>query len=479
MSTTVIKNADWVIAWDESAGRQVYRRGADVAFADDMIIFVGPNYPGTAERVIDGRDRLVLPGLIDIHSHPEHEPLYRGVREEHGVRNMHMTGLYERSQAFSAPDDEARAASAEFAYCELLLSGVTSLVDISPPWDGWVDLFAKSGLRGFLAPGYASARWYLENDFELKFAWDEKRGRDGFATALGLIDQATRHPSRRLSGIVSPMQIENCTADLLRDSHEAARDRTIPFTVHIAQSVSEVQEMIRRHGKTPVQWAHEIGILGANTILGHALFLDTHSWIRWWTKSDLALIADNGASVAHCPTPFARYGQILENFGDYLRAGVNMGLGTDTTPHNLVEEMRKAAVLARIAARDITSVTTADLLHAATVGGAQALMREDLGRIAPHKKADLVLVDLTVLQMRPSRDPLRSFVYHAGDRAVCDVFVDGRKIVADHKVLTLDQIDAAGRLADAQRRMLDKVPSRDYRGRSAEDISPLSLPMAD
>ena len=125
MSTTVIKNADWVIAWDEGAGRHVYRRGADVAFADDMIIFVGRNYPAIPERVIDGKDRLVLPGLIDIHSHPEHEPLYRGVREEHGVRNMHMTGLYERSQAFSAPDDEARAASAEFAYCELLLSGVT------------------------------------------------------------------------------------------------------------------------------------------------------------------------------------------------------------------------------------------------------------------------------------------------------------------------------------------------------------------
>jgi cytosine/adenosine deaminase-related metal-dependent hydrolase len=479
MSTTVIKNADWVIAWDEGAGRQVYRRSADVAFADDKIVFVGRNYPGIAERVIDGRDRLVLPGLIDVHSHPEHEPLYRGLREEHGVRSMHMTGLFERSQAFSAPDDEARAASAEFAYCELLLSGVTSLVDISPPWDGWVDLFARSGIRGFLAPGYASARWYLENDFELKFAWDEKRGRDGFATALALIDQATRHPSGRLSGIISPMQIENCTADLLRDSHEAANDREIPFTVHIAQSVNEVQEMIRRHGKTPVQWAHEIGILGANTILGHALFLDTHSWIRWWTKSDLSLIADNGASVAHCPTPFARYGQIMENFGEYLRAGVNMGLGTDTTPHNLVEEMRKAAVLARIAARDIKSVTTADLLHAATIGGARALMRDDLGRTAPDKKADLVLVDLTVPQMRPSRDPLRSFVYHAADRAVCEVFVGGRQIVSDHKVLTLDQNGAAGRLAEAQRRMFEQVPGRDYRGRSAEEISPLSLPMAD
>ena len=479
MSTTVIRNADWAIVWDEEAGRHAYRRGVDIAFAEDRITFVGRNFTGPADRVIDGSDRLVLPGLIDIHSHPEHEPLYRGVREEHGVRNMHMTGLYERSQAFSATDDDARAASAEFAYCELLLSGVTSLVDISPAWDGWIELFAKSGIRGFVAPGYASARWRLENDFELKFDWDEARGRDGFATALRFIDRATQHPSGLLSGVVSPMQIENCTADLLRDSHDAARDRDIPFTVHIAQSVLEVQEMVRRHGKTPVQWAHEIGILSPQTILGHALFIDVHSWIRWWTRTDLALIAETGCSVAHCPTPFARYGQMMENFGDYLRAGVNMGLGTDTTPHNLVEEMRKAAVLARIAARDIATVTTSDLLHAATIGGARALLRDDLGRIALNKKADLVLLDLTVPQMRPVRDPLRSFIHHAADRAVCDVFIDGRQIVADHKVLTLDQNEAAARLGVAQQRMLEAAAQRDYCGRTAEEISPLSLPVAD
>jgi 5-methylthioadenosine/S-adenosylhomocysteine deaminase len=466
VTTTLIRNADWVIAWDEAAGCHAYRRDADVAFTDDRIVFVGRNYTGPAERLIDGKDRLVLPGLIDIHSHPEHEPLYRGVREEHGVRNMHMTGLYERSQAFSAPDDEARAASAEFAYCELLLSGVTSLVDISPAWDGWIELFARSGLRGFIAPGYASARWRLDNDFELKFAWDEARGREGLATALEVIGRAARHPSGRLSGVVSPMQIENCTAELLRDSRDAARERGIPFTVHIAQSVLEVQEMIRRHGKTPVQWAHAIGILGPDTILGHALFLDTHSWIRWWTKRDLALIANHGCSVAHCPTPFARYGQVMENFGDYLRAGVNMGLGTDTTPHNLVEEMRKALVLARVAARDIMTVTTSDLLHAATVGGAKALMHDDLGRIAPNNKADLVLVDLRVPQMRPVRDPLRSFIYHAADRAVRDVFVDGQQVVADGKVLTLNQDDAADRLTEAQRRMLEAAARHDYRGRT-------------
>jgi len=479
VTTTVIRNADWVVAWDEAAGRHVYRRNIDIAFTGDLIGFVGRNYPGTADQVIDGSDRLVLPGLIDIHAHPEHEPLYRGVREEHGLRDMHMTGLYERSQAFSAPDDEARAASAEFAYCELLLSGVTSLVDISPAWDGWIELFAKSGMRGFLAPGYASARWRLTNDFDLHYAWNEARGRESFATALALIDRAIGHQSGRLSGVVSPMQIDTCTADLLRDSRDAARDRGLPFTLHVAQSVSEVREIIRRYGKTPVQWAHEIGILGPDTILGHALFLDTHSWIRWWTKTDLGLIAETGSSVAHCPTPFARYGQIMENFGDYLRAGVTMGLGTDTTPHNLVEEMRKAAVLARIAARDIATVTTSDLLYAATAGGAKALMRDDLGRIATGKKADLVLVDLTLPQMIPARDPLRSFVYHAADRAVRDVFVDGRQVVAESKVLTLDQASAGEQLIRAQRRMLEAAPLRDYRNRNAEEIVPLSLPLAD
>ena len=249
MTTTVIKNADWAIAWDEGVSRQVYRRGVDLAFTGNRIDFGGRDYVGPSDRVIDGRDRRVLPGLIDIHSHPEHEPLYRGVREEHGLRNMHMTGLYERSQAFSATDDAARAASAEFAYCELLLSGVTSLVDISPAWDGWIDLFAKSGLRGFLAPGFASARWRLDNDFELKFAWDEARGREGFAAALALIDRAARHPCGRLSGIVSPMQIDTC-ADLLRESRDAAHERGLPLTVHVSQSVAEVQEMLRRHGKT-------------------------------------------------------------------------------------------------------------------------------------------------------------------------------------------------------------------------------------
>jgi len=115
---------------------------------------------------------------------------------------------------------------------------------------------------------------------------------------------------------------------LLSESHGAARERGLPFTVHVAQSVIEVREMIRRHGQTPIQWANALGLLGPGTILAHALYLDTHSWVRWHTRTDLTILGDTGTAVAHCPTPFARYGHVMEDFGAYLRAGVVMGLGT-------------------------------------------------------------------------------------------------------------------------------------------------------
>jgi 5-methylthioadenosine/S-adenosylhomocysteine deaminase len=474
MTTTVIRNADWAIVWDEAAEEHVYRRNVDVAFQENLLVHVDKDFPGKADVTIDGSRRMVMPGLVDIHAHPGHEASYRGIREEHGVRNMYMTGLFERYQAYHL-DDEGRAASTEYAYCELLKSGVTTLVDIGPAWEGWTDLAAKSGLRVYHAPGFASARWKVESDSELKYVWDEAAGRKRFQAAVDFLDGVKNHPSGRLSGVLSPMQIDTCTEDLLKDALAAARERGLPFTTHISQGVLEVQEMLRRHGRTPIQWAAEIGILGPSTILGHAIFLDQHSWIRWHTDIDLSLLAQHGCTVAHCPTPFARYGNIMESFGKYLDAGVRMGIGTDTTPHNMLEEMRKASTLARIAARDIHSVELADFLYAATAGGADALLRPDLGRLAPGKKADLVLVDLDQIDMQPARDPLRSLVFHAADRAVRDVYVDGRLALDAGRPVALDQADAAGRLARAQERMLSKVAERDYLKRSGDEVTPLSL----
>jgi 5-methylthioadenosine/S-adenosylhomocysteine deaminase len=167
----------------------------------------------------------------------------------------------------------------------------------------------------------------------------------------------------------------------------------------------------------------------------------------------------------------------LESFGGYVRAGINMGIGTDTTPHNMLEEIRKAGTFSRIVSRDINDVSSAMLFHAATVGGAKALMRDDLGRLAPGAKADIVLVDVTHPDMVPARDPLRSLIFHAADRAVKDVYVAGRKVVADGVVTTLDHRAAGEVLTEAQDRMMAVTPRRDYRARSADEIAPLTLPV--
>ena len=166
----------------------------------------------------------------------------------------------------------------------------------------------------------------------------------------------------------------------------------------------------------------------------------------------------------------------MESFGDYVRAGINMGIGTDTTPHNMLEEIRKAGTFARISSRDINNVSTGMLLHAATVAGAKALMRDDLGKLAAGAKPDLVLVDLHHPDMMPARDPLRSLVFHAADRAVKDVYIAGRKIVADGKVTTLDHHDAGERLTELQEKMMKLTPGRDYRHRTTDEIAPLTLP---
>ena len=393
MTTTLIKNAGWAIAWDAGEKRHVYRKGIDVAFGPTGITHVGPDFRGFSR----GRDRRPRP---DGDARPRQRALaprpravYRGIREEHGVPNMYMTSLYERSQAFDVSDPALRRASLEVALCEVLKSGVTTVCDISPIYEGWADIVGKSGIRGFLAPGFADARWKLSDDHSLGFDWDEARGRKGLDAALAFIDALPKHPSGMLSGVVSPMQIENCSDALLRDSFDAAKERRVPFTLHAAQGVLEHIEMVKRHGATSIRHASDIGILGPTTVIGHAILPNSHSWIRWHTKDDIRLLGEAGCSVAHCPTPFARYGIILESFGDYVRAGVNMAMGTDTTPHNMLEEIRKAGTFARIASRHVNNVSTGMLLHAATVAGAKALMRDDLGRLAVGAQADIVLVD--------------------------------------------------------------------------------------
>lgn len=469
---TVIRNASWVIAWDEEAGRHRYLKDADVAFDGDRILSVGGTHAGEAAREIDGRGRLVAPGLVNIHSHPLSEPMNKGFLDELGSPKLYMSSLFEFMPLFR-PDAEGNKACTEVALSELLMSGVTTLADLSVPYDGWIDLLDRSGIRAVMAPMYRSARWHTQTGHVVEYDWDEAAGREAMEKALAVIDEAEAHPSGRLSGMMSPSQIDTCTAELIRDSFDAAQARGIPFQIHAAQSVVEFHEITRRHGRTPLEWLDDLGVLKPGAIIGHGIFLNSHSSLHWPEADDLALLRDSGAAVAHCPTVFQRRGIAMQSVGRYIDAGIPIGLGTDTYPHNMLEEMRNALINSRLMSGNPYDLRTHHIFDAATVGGAQILGRDDIGRLQPGAKADLFIADVTHPAMRPLRDPIRSLIYVAAERAVRDVFVDGRQVVADGEVTAFDLDDATARLEQAQRRAEEKFIELDFAGRSHLEASPL------
>jgi len=475
-TTTWIKHMAWAILWDEETEQHLYVRNGDLVFRDNQIIYIGPDYAGEFDEVIDGGNLLVMPGFINIHSHAAHEPAEKGVREEHFSPKFY-SGLYERMASFWM-DADGYSAAAEVAYCELLKSGVTTVVDWSVPFEGWIEAMAKSGLRGYITPEFVSSTWKPVGDGELDYAYKEDGGKGDFEAALRIVKAAENHESGRLSGAIGPGQIDTCSQDLLRDSYALAQSTGRPFMVHIAQLTLEYHSMVEQHGMTPIQYADNLGLLGPTTVLGHAIFIDEHSSIPAREATiDLDLIAQSGSSVAHCPTGFARGGTSLESIARYRRAGINLGIGTDQSPHNLIEEMRAAIIAGRMAGDSIRDLGAAEVLRMATVGGASALSRSDIGKLAEGMKADLVLVDLSDSSMRPVRDPLLNLIYHAADRGVKDVYVDGKKVLEDGLVLTIDYEDALRRLEEAQRRMLDQVQKYDYARRTIDEMVPLSIPV--
>jgi len=474
-ATTVIRHIPWLVAWDKVEACHVYLRDADLAFADGVISHVGKAFGGPAAREIDGRGLMVMPGLVNVHSHPTSETMRKGVTDETHSPGFWHSSLYEHLPVFDPGDDEGRMACLKVALAELLLSGVTTVVDLSAAFDGWLDALAESGIRAVAAPFFRDARWSTSDGHSLSYDWDKKAGRERFEAACRVIELARQHPSGRLDGMLSPSQVDTCGEDLLRDSHAYAAERDLPWTIHAAQSVTEFLEMQRRHGTTPIQWMADLGVLDERSIVAHCIFLDHHPWLHWSTRRDLDLMAERGTTVAHCPTVFSRRGITLRTFGGYVKKGINMGIGTDTYPHNMLEEMRTAAVAARVIGETVADLDYRDVFDAATVGGAKALRRDDIGRLAVGARADIVAIDLKHPSMMPVREPLRSLLVVAAERAVRHVYVDGTPVVADGRLTTIDLDAECERLERAQARMLANVPKLDWARRGADELAPMVL----
>lgn len=443
-----------------------------VVVEGETIVHVGKDFDGQVDSAIDAGNRVVTPGFINTHAHIAGSPLDKSFIEDRGRRQFSMSGLVEMLPARSqAMDREAMEACVDYSMAELLRTGTTTVMEIGGIGDYAAGAAERAGLRAYIANGYRSGRWLTRDGKSVEYEWNEKAGITGFHDAVDFIERIDGRANGRIKGFLSPAQIDTCTEDLLRMSRKASDEMRVPLALHTSQSVYEFDEITRRHGMTPVEWLESIDFLSEWNILGHVITIAGSSWAQYG-GDDLAILARHGSSVAHCVWVFARRGIAMESFPDYLAHGVNMTLGTDTSPQSMIEGLRWTAVIGKIMCRDSQRSTAADVFNAATLGGAKMLHRDDLGRIASGAKADMLFWDAGSMFMTPNRDAIKNIVYNAAAEDLKEVMIDGAWVVRDSAVLNVDERAATRALQFAGERMWSEMGPGDWAGRGVDELSP-------
>lgn len=467
-------NARMIVAYQ--GGEHRLLENGCVVIEGNEIVHVGRNFGGTVDHVVDASNRVITPGFINTHSHLAGSPLDKSFIEDRGRRQFSMSGLSEMLPARSqAIDPEGTEACVDYSMAELLRTGTTTVMEIGGIGDYVAAATEKAGLRAYIANGYRSGRWLTRDGKRMKYEWDEQAGIDGFHRAVEFIERIDGHANGRIKGFLSPAQVDTCTEELLRMTRKASDSMGVPLALHTSQSVFEFDAIVQRHGLTPVEWLESIGFLSEWNILGHVIIIAGSSWPQF-AGDDLAILARNGSSVAHCVWVFARRGIAMESFPSYIDAGVNMTLGTDTSPQSMIAGMRLTAVIGKIMARDSQKATAADVFNAATLNAAKMLHRADLGRIAHGAKADLLFWDASSMFMVPLRDPIKNIVYNAEAEDLREVIIDGDWVVRENRALNVDERKGNQALQFAGERMWSEMGPGDWAGRGADELSPQTFP---
>ena len=414
--------------------RRVFSDGA-VAVTAGRIVAVGRREDLAARyqpaRTIDGRGRVVTPGLIQTHVHVSAEAAMRGTLPD----TMPPSQWVRQVTAFYAamtPEEEAINATATFI--ELIRTGTTCFIEAGTTkhTDAVIDAMGRVGIRGCIGTWSWDIPKQPANLYQDTAQAIEKN--------RSLIERYERAHDGRVRVWTSPIGHTMTSDALLVGLKRLADEHGTGMTMHLSSWLEDVNSYLERTGMRPVKYYDHLGVLGPNVLLAHMVNLD---------DEEVELVLRSGAKIAHCPTTAGWFGYgvtQVARFPEMLARGATIGLGCDaqTCSNNLdaVRAMYSSAILFRDARRDQNAMPAETVLEMATLHGARCAMQEaDLGSLEAGKKADIVLFDATRPEWRPLHNPVANLVFAADGHSVHTVLIDGR-VVLEAGVPTTVDVDA-------------------------------------
>ena len=368
--------------------------------------------------ILELGNHVLLPGFVNLHTHAA-MTLLRGLADDLPLEQWLNDRIWPA---------EGKHVTADFVHdgtllaaAEMLRGGITCCNDMY--------FFPDAAARAFQTAGMRAMLGITVLEFPTRYASDAD---DYLAKGLAVRDKWRDNPLLSFSlAPHAPYTVSNKTFERIA-SLSAQLD--LPVHIHVHEAMSEIEDSLRQHGMRPLARLHELGLVNPNLIAVHAVHLDT---------TDIALLAREGASVAHNPTSNMKLANGASPVAALARQGVNLGLGTDGAASNnrldMLQEMRHAALLAKLTAKDPTVLNAHAALHMATLGGARAMgLENEVGSLKIGKSADLCAISLGDWIMQPCFDPASHLIYVAGREQVSHVWVAGECRVNAHTLVGFD-----------------------------------------
>ena len=417
-----------------------YIKNGAVAVENGRIVAVGKTADLqkniSAKETIDAKQMCIMPGLIDGHMHASYA-VVRGVAQD--VWNWMQAGLAPYHKYMDQP---AFLAGTRTCVLEGIKAGTTLFGDYAWPMDGWGEVFANAGVRAMLTarinalPAQGMAGLKIGD----LYPFDEQRGRETIARATAFADNWHRSHDGRISVMYGPQGPDMIGLDQLMECKKLAAERGLMVHVHTAQGDREIDQMVKRYGERTPAYLQEIGYLDEQLLAVH---------LTEATDEETQLIAKSGAKMALCSGSIGIIDGIVPPAHVFRQMGGVVCLGSDQAAgnncHNVWNEMKLTSLFNKIKYKDPTVMPAWEVLRMGTIEGAQAIgLGDEIGSLEVGKKADMIFIDVTEPNILPILDgPIRTLVpnliFAATGREVVHSMIDGRFVMRDRAVLTLDE----------------------------------------